>query len=84
MAKGSKQSIDRRPGMEILRAMLDAPIDDPVCAVDDAMSPLEAVADIVCRECLPGHEAGAGCYDRTELAANTCRDCWLGWLKEGA
>lgn len=84
MAKGSRQSIDRRPGMEILRAMLDAPIDDPVCAVDDAASPLEAVAEIVCRECPPGHEAGAMCYDRTELAGYTCRDCWLEWLREGA
>ncbi len=84
MGKARKQSIDRRPGMEILRAMLDAPVDDPVCAVDDAVSPLEAVADIVCRECPPGHEAFAGCYDRTELAENACRDCWLDWLKEGS
>lgn len=84
MAKGSKQNIDRRPGMEILRAMLDAPMDDPVCAVEGVLSPTEAVAEIVSRECPPGHEAGAGCYDRTELAANTCRDCWLDWLKEGA
>ena len=81
MAKGKRQNIDRRAGLEILRSMLDAPIDDPVCAVDDALSPAEAVADIVHRECPPGHEANALCYDRTELGANTCRDCWL---KEGA
>lgn len=82
MEKGRKYE-DRRPGLEVLRAMLDAPMDDPVCSVDGMESPAEAVADIVSRECPPGHETGALCYDRQELGQNTCRDCWLNWLMEG-
>lgn len=75
MAK-MKQGEDRRPGMDILRELLDAPTDDPVCSVDGAPSPADAVADILAEACPPGTVV---CQQYKD-----CRKCWYRWLTEGA
>lgn len=80
----TRQQLDRRPGKEILRELMDALADDPMCAEEGEKSPLELMTDILSRQCPPGCEAGALCYDKTELGVNTCWECWYKWLEEGA
>ncbi len=84
MAKGREQNIDRRPGKEIFRELLDALAEGDVSVEDGGRTPTELIVDILRNRCPPCRVASPECFNKPELDHDTCWNCWYEWWEEGA